>query len=95
MAPTTAIRTAKAPRYLQQLCKHFGHKAPVTFTPTQGRIELPFGARDLAADAAAPTMSVQGADPEKTARVMADHLTRFAFRETLEINWTQGPQGDL
>ena len=32
------IPTASASRYLQQLCKHFAHKLPVTFDPAEGRI---------------------------------------------------------
>lgn len=40
---TATITTSCASSYLQQLCKHFGHKVPVEFTPQTGTITLPFG----------------------------------------------------
>jgi hypothetical protein len=71
------VRTEHASRYLQQLCKHWSHKFSVDFDPLKGRV--PFS----------DTLSV--ADPsqqERMQHVIDDHLKRFAFREELDIVWT-------
>lgn len=89
---TTTIPTNRASVYLQQLCKHFGHKVPAEFDANAGRIELPFGECRLAADDAALTMIVEGTqeDLPRLERVIGDHLTRFAFREAPTFTWEQG-----
>ena len=46
---TAIVVTEMASRYLQQLCKHFGHKLPVNFTPHRGAIVFDFGMCALAA----------------------------------------------
>jgi hypothetical protein len=87
---TCDVATAHASRYLQQLCKHFAHKLPATFDPTTGRIDFSIGGVDLAADGERLTISVTPSAAEKLADlqdVVARHLVRFAFRETLEFDW--------
>ena len=85
------VTTAKASGYLQQLCKHFGHKLPVSFDPAQGRIEFQGGVCDL--DATVPgvlglRVSAAGAsERERLEQVVASHLVRFAFREDLAVEW--------
>lgn len=77
------LNTTHGSRYLQQLGKHFSHKVHVTFTPTEGQVELPFGICKMAADDAAFSIVVSG-EPEHLPRLeqfIADHLSRFAFRE--------------
>ena len=74
------IITDRASIYLQQLCKHFGHKVPVDFTPEAGRIDLPFGTCTLRAEG-------DSAEIGRLEKVIGDHLTRFAFREKPEIKW--------
>lgn len=87
-----AVRTEHASRYLQQLCKHWSHKFSVDFDPHRGRV--PFSESDeviFTADDAALTMTLSVADPDQQARmqgVIDDHLKRFAFREELDIVWT-------
>ncbi|WP_425407343.1 DUF2218 domain-containing protein [Hwanghaeella sp.] len=84
------IRTEKASRYLQQLCKHFGHKIPVTFDSQAGHISFPGGDCRLQADEAALTMLVSAPDNEGLENlegVAARHLERFAFREDMQIAW--------
>lgn len=91
MRSTTAITTPKASSYLQQLCKHFGHKIPVEFTETAGTITFEMGTARLNADADTLHMTVEG-EPDAIDRlegVMASHLERFAFREELSILWTR------
>lgn len=86
------IATDHASRYLQQLCKHFAHKLPVTFDPTQGHIEFAIGTCQLAATDGVLTMQAEAADETDLARleqVVASHLERFAFREELKVAWVQ------
>lgn len=88
------LRTPKASQYLQQLCKHFGHKVPVDFDKEQGSITLPFGACELRAREGELTLTVSGDDIDKLEQVIGSHLERFAFRETLSVSWERiaGPQ---
>ena len=86
------VATPLASRYLQQLCKHFAHKLPVTFDPTQGRIEFSLGTCQLAATPDLLTMQAEAADETNLAqleKVVASHLERFAFREELKVAWGQ------
>lgn len=90
MTSQTAIATAHASRYLQQLCKHFAHKLPVAFDPDQGKISFPIGECGLAADAQALRITVTSPDAERLAQlknVVIRHLERFAFREDLTVEW--------
>jgi hypothetical protein len=84
------IATAHASRYLQQLCKHWSHKFPVTFDACSGQV--PFS------DTAKLTLKANGdvlslrldatADRLPTLEdVVAEHLRRFAHREELHIDW--------
>ncbi len=85
------FKTENAERYLATLCKHFGHKVPVSHEPGSGRIELPFGPCTLHADAAGLGLTATASDRaqlDKTIQVMSSHLERFAFRENPELTWT-------
>ncbi|MBB4191027.1 hypothetical protein GGE45_002353 [Rhizobium aethiopicum] len=86
------VRTEHASRYLQQLCKHWSHKFSVDFDPHQGRVPFSDSVEvTFAADDAALTMTLSVADLDQQARmqgVIDDHLKRFAFREELDIVWT-------
>lgn len=87
----TRIETAKASSYLQQLCKHFGHKVETSFTQEEGTISFPFGTARLAAASTHLTMAAETEGAEELERlktVLASHLERFAFREELSITWT-------
>lgn len=83
--------TANASRYLQQLCKHFGHKIEVSFDAHAGRIEFPMGPVTLTADAEKLTAHAEAADAEGIANVQSvidRHLERFAFREEFKgMTW--------
>jgi uncharacterized protein len=83
------VPTAHASRYLQQLCKHWSHKYPVEFTPQNGRIEMSAGVLILDADAEGLGLQLTAApeDVERMEGVVAAHLQRFAFRETLAFDW--------
>ena len=90
------LKTSLAPtRYLGQLCKHFEHKIPATYDDGfhTGRIEFSSGTCELSADETSGelVMTARAANETDLARVedvVARHLVRFAFRETLEITWT-------
>ena len=84
------VPTAHASKYLQQLCKHFQHKLPTTFDETSGAITFSAGETKLAATAETLTLDLEARsddDLERLKDVVARHLERFAFRETLNIEW--------
>lgn len=87
------IATPRASRYLQQLCKHFAHKLPVTFDPNAGRISFSSGDCDLSADGERLRLNLTSPDgPQMTQLkdVVVRHLLRFAFREEMAIAWQEG-----
>jgi hypothetical protein len=89
----TAIPTASASRYLQQLCKHFAHKLPVEYDPTIGKISFKIGDCDLRAEPDALHLALTAPDPEQLEPlkdVVIRHLERFAFREALSVEWRDG-----
>jgi len=87
---TTRVPTAHGSRYLQQLCKHWGHKYPVAFTPEHGRIEMSAAVLIMDADAEglALRLTAAGEDLERMQGVVERHLERFAFKEELKFDWT-------
>ncbi|MGB0687049.1 MAG: DUF2218 domain-containing protein [Paracoccaceae bacterium] len=90
ISSSTTIKTQKASGYLQQLCKHFSHKIEVKFNGQDGWIEFAFGRAELRADESVLTMVANSQNPEnldKLKKVLASHLERFAFRESLKIKW--------
>jgi hypothetical protein len=92
MNARAVFKTENAERYLGTLCKHFGHKVPVSHEPGSGRIELPFGQCTLRADGAGLTLAAHAADKpglDKTIQVITSHLERFAFRENPDLNWSR------
>ena len=91
MQSTARVRTAKTSGYLQQMCKHFEHKLPVTLTPLAGKIAFSAGTCRLTAADGILTLRAQTANTEHLAQVesvVARHLERCAFRETLSATWT-------
>lgn len=90
ISSSTTIKTQKASGYLQQLCKHFSHKIEVKFNGQDGWIEFAFGRAELRADEDVLTLVANSQNPEnldKLKKVLASHLERFAFRESLKIKW--------
>lgn len=90
-ASRAVVTTASASRYLQQLCKHWGHKFEVTFDPKVGRVALPFGPVEMMAtdEALEVICRIEGeGDIERMQQVVADHVNRFAHREgELAFDW--------
>ena len=96
MTTTTGrFETPRASGYLQQLCKHFGHKVEATFDERSGTIVFPAARATLAAtdEALSVTLEADGAeDLERMRGVIDSHLARFAFREGFErMAWDAGP----
>ncbi|MDX1331080.1 DUF2218 domain-containing protein [Roseovarius sp. ZX-A-9] len=82
--------TERASSYLQQLCKHFGHKIEVQFDSTSGLITFPFGQCVLAAEQGVLELTISAetqAELTKSCRVIGSHLERFAFRENPKLDW--------
>ena len=88
---TTRVPTAHASRYLQQLCKHWGHKYAVTFTPENGRIEMSAAVLVLDADAEGLGLLLTAEADVLHAMegVVERHLERFAFKEELKFHWVE------
>ena len=89
---TGTATTEQGSRYLQQLCKHWSHKAEVSLTPEKGEITFPSG-NSLTLQALAGKHEMQATVPEggdlvHFQDVVDRHLLRFAFREDLAIIWT-------
>ncbi|AMK19049.1 MULTISPECIES: DUF2218 domain-containing protein [Sphingobium] len=91
MTLTANVPTTQGGRYLQQLCKHWGHKFETAFDAEQGVVALPIGAIRLAAGADVLAVTIEpneDADVERFKQVVAEHLDRFAFREApLQLDW--------
>ena len=92
MAPVTAeVPTTNGSRYLQQLCKHWGHKFDTEFDAEKGVIAFPMGPIRLTAQSDALIVTIEpnaDADVERFKQVVAEHLDRFAFREApLQFDW--------
>jgi hypothetical protein len=89
-ASIAEIATPQASRYLSQLCKHFQHKLPVTLDEASGHIAFNIGDCRLRADDGRLILSLEAPDDTRLLQlqdVVARHLLRFAFRETMEIVW--------
>lgn len=93
MRSSATVPTAHAHRYLVQLCKHFGHRAPAAFDARNGHIR--FEAGEVRLRSAPETLMViaEAAEPEgleRLEKVVESHLKRFAFREPeLAVDWSR------
>lgn len=95
----TSFVTPHAEKYLQQLCKHWNHRFPVTYTPYEGWI--PFSADKICKlDAEDGALRIRlsladGAQLVQFKNMVAEHLRRFAFREDPgELAWSDGSDED-
>lgn len=85
------VPTAKASRYIAQLCKHFAHKISVDYDAGSGRADFPFGVCRMQAGPDALVMQCEAPDRnglERVESVVAIHLERFAWREKPAIAWS-------
>ena len=92
LVSTAQIATENPQRLITRLCKHWGHKFPVSHDERQGEIELSLGHCLLKVHENGLQVRLQAADEEQIQRlqqVVADHLERMASGETLVFNWQQ------
>ncbi len=86
-------QTDAASKYLQQLCKHWAHKAEVFFDETKGSVSFSGGnSVTLTASDASLTLTASTGPRGDLARwkdVIDAHLQRFAFREEVQIVWSE------
>ena len=91
--PVTSARyaTPHGSKYLQQLCKHFGHKIELTYDATSASVPLPPGNVTMTADAGALVVRIVAEDIKSIhARFIIDsHLVPFAARENF-TGWLAG-----
>jgi uncharacterized protein len=86
------VLTANARSYLKQLCRHWGHRFPVDFNGQLATIRLPQAVCTLNATPAALIVHLvteEEAAQDQIEEVVAEHLQRFAFRETLTFRWVR------
>jgi hypothetical protein len=92
---TVYYPAANGPKYLQQLCKHFAHKAEVRFTDTEGHTVLGEGVAHLAADENGLSVRIEAPEAKaviQTRYVVDVHLANFAFREDFSgLTWVIDP----
>ncbi|MBE7184108.1 MAG: DUF2218 domain-containing protein [Methylobacterium mesophilicum] len=84
MKSTARFETPNGAKYIQQLCKHFGHRIETSVGENTGECRFDFGMAKMDADATALAIHVEAEDEEKLRRmqeVIESHLLRFAFRE--------------
>ena len=85
------VPTAKAERYLIQLCKHFAHRVPAEYDDNSGVIAFDFGRCQMGATSEILALVAEAADSAALAEVqdvIGRHLERFAFRDGLRVSWT-------
>jgi hypothetical protein len=90
LTSSAIVISERASGYLQQLCKHFGHKVAVSFTPERGTIVFDFGNCALASIVFMLRLSDNAGSLVGLSRVqhvIAMHVVRFDFREKPEIVW--------
>jgi len=81
---TATITTIEPARIILRLCKHWGHKFPVSYDDTQGRIELPLGLCLLTAGDGKLTArleGVSGADMARFEEVVAPGIGGASLHE--------------
>ncbi|MBV8654110.1 MAG: DUF2218 domain-containing protein [Alphaproteobacteria bacterium] len=85
------VPTAHASRYLQQLCKHWSHRFAVEFDATHGTVHMNGAVCIFDATPGQLSLMLEGdaAALPRLCDVVAEHLKRFAFREAIELHWTE------
>jgi hypothetical protein len=83
--------TPQASRYLQQLCKHWGHRFDASFDERRGTVDFKDGSSvEIEADDERLCLVIHGpeASLDMLEAVVVEHLDRFAHREgKLAYHW--------
>lgn len=86
------VSTPNASRYLQQVCKHWGHRFTSTFDSEHGTVDFGDGTTvDLVAHPDELELVIRCA-PESAAilqEIVEEHVLRFAHKEgAIEFQWS-------
>ena len=85
-------KTASGSKYVQQLCKHWGHRFEAQFSENRGQVRFPSAVATMEANADVLLVTIETDDAESIEQlkeVVAKHLDRFAFREApLPFEWS-------
>lgn len=92
LVSTADVHIAMPARYLGQLCKHFGHRVPMTLDGDRGSITFPFGTCVMSA--AEETLWIRLEAPDATdldelEGVIRSHLERFTWKDQPAIAFTR------
>jgi hypothetical protein len=94
---TASVTTVDAAKYMQQLCKHWGHKLEVDLSEQRGVVKFPAAVATFEPRPEALKVTIEGEEAEEVERmkgVIASHLDRFAFREApLKFDWSAEQDG--
>nr|MDT0658916.1 DUF2218 domain-containing protein [Micromonospora sp. DSM 115978] len=84
------VPTARASRYLAQLCGHFAHQSHAEWNAERGFADFGWGRCTLLATPEALLLRAEAASEPGLGRVeyvMADHTERFGAPESLVVTW--------
>ncbi|HTN66465.1 MAG TPA: DUF2218 domain-containing protein [Burkholderiaceae bacterium] len=90
VSSSARIKANNPARLILRLCKHWGHKFPVSFDERQGDVQLSIGRCLMQAQVGELEVRLESGDAEqlqKLEEVVADHLQRMAGAEALNIEW--------
>ncbi len=90
VSSSARIKANNPTRLILRLCKHWGHKFPVSFDERQGDVQLSIGRCLMQAQEGELEVRLESSDAEqlqKLEQVVADHLQRMAGAEALSIEW--------
>lgn len=90
---SAVVKTSNARGNMRKLCRHFAHKRPVELDDDRGRVEFPDGVCDLSVSENRESLSLSVSASSEPGRaqvehVITRHLERFAYKETLDIQWS-------
>lgn len=88
MTSSARIQTQAPARLMTRLCKHWGHKFPVSLDEQRGEIELPAGVcRLYCTEVLTVELDSDSEQMPFLQQVVTDHLIRMAGKEELAIQW--------
>jgi hypothetical protein len=88
---TARVATDRPLRYLEQICRHLGHKLRTEQVGSTGVIWHSAGTCSLAVDGSVLVLQATADTAENLAivqDVVARHLMRFGARDGLVVTWT-------
>jgi uncharacterized protein len=91
LASEARIATARAQRYMIQLCNHFGHRVTARYGAAGGSVAFADGVcRMVVPEPALLVLRIEARDAAALDAIegtVARHLERFAFRDRPKIDW--------